>query len=262
VLRSVFGKTLWDQRRSLPVWSLAIAAVMTLYASFYPSSRASAAQSLASMPAAFRQAFALGQIATAPGYLQATVFNFIGPLLLLLFVATAGARAIAGDEEAGTLDLLLAHPVGRVEVVVQRFAALAVATGVVCAAVLLGLVAVARPAQIDIPAGDLAAMALHFALLGLCFGAVSLAIGAVTGRRAAALGGTAAIAVLSYFANTLAPQQRATEWLERLSAFSYYAGGQPLQHGVQIGGAAVLVVATIALVAVGTFAFVRRDVSA
>jgi beta-exotoxin I transport system permease protein len=36
------------------------------------------------------------------GYLEATVFNFIVPLLRVLFVAVAGARAIAGDEEAGT----------------------------------------------------------------------------------------------------------------------------------------------------------------
>jgi ABC-2 type transport system permease protein len=185
-------------------------------------------------------------------------FNFIVPLLLIVFVATVGARAIAGDEEAGTLDLVLAHPVSRSQVALQRFAALAAATAAVGGAVLLGMLAIAGPAELDIPAGDLAAMALHLVLLGLCFGAVALAIGAATGRRSAVLASTAVIAVMSYFANTLAPQQQATGWLQWLSPFAYYAGGQPLQHGIQLGGVAVLLAVSIALVTGGTLAFRAR----
>jgi ABC-2 type transport system permease protein len=67
--------------------------------------------------------------------------------------------------------------------------------------------------------------------------------------------------VLSYFANTLAPQQEAIAWLRNLSPFSHYAGGQPLQHGVQIGDAAVLLATSVVLVAAGTLSFSRRDVA-
>ena len=261
MLRNVFAKTLWDQRRSLIAWMVAAAAVTAVYASFYPSARESAAQSIATLPPAFRQAFGFGQIASPAGYLEATVFNFIVPLVLIVFVAAAGSRAIAGDEEAGILDLVLAHPVSRVGLVLHRVAALAVASAIVGAAVLLGLVAVAGPAELDIPTANLAAMALHLVLLSLCFGTLALAIGAATGRRPAALAGTAAAAVLGYFANTLAPQQQAIAWLQRLSPFSYYAGGQPLRHGLQVGDAAVLLAVSIALVAAGTLVFSRRDVA-
>jgi len=261
VLRSVLTKTLWDQRRSLLAWAVGIAAVAVMYSSFYPSTRERSAETVASLPPALRQALAFGQITSPAGYLEATVFNFIVPLLLVLFVAATGARAIAGDEEAGILDLLLAHPVGRGGFMLQRFAALAVATAAVSGVVLLGMLAVAGPAELDIPAGNLAAMALHLALLGLCFGTVALAIGAATGHRAAALAGTAVVAVLSYFANTLAPQQPATEWLQRLSPFAYYAGGRPLERGVQLGDAAVLLATSAALVVVGVLTFARRDVS-
>jgi ABC-2 type transport system permease protein len=261
VLRSVFTKTLWDQRRSLVAWTLGIAAIAAVYSSFYPSARQRSAETVNSLPPAFRQAFGFGQIASPAGYLEATVFNFIVPLLVILFVTAAGARAIAGDEEAGTLDLLLAHPVSRTRLVLQRFAAMAVATLVVGAAVLLGLLAIAGPAELDISAGNLFAMALHLSLLGLCLGTLALAIGAATGRRAAALAGTAVIAVLSYFANTLAPQQQATAWLQKLSPFAYYAGGQPLRHGIQVGDAATLLVASIVILSAGVLVFSRRDVT-
>ena len=63
MLRSVFTKTLWDQRRSLLAWALGIAAIAAIYSSFYPSARQRGAESVNSLPAAFRQAFGFSQIA-------------------------------------------------------------------------------------------------------------------------------------------------------------------------------------------------------
>ena len=39
MLRNIFSKTLWDQRRGIVIWSLAIAAVGVMYAAFYPLMR-------------------------------------------------------------------------------------------------------------------------------------------------------------------------------------------------------------------------------
>src|SRR5258708_23895304 len=39
--------------------------------------------------------------------------------LLAVFAVAAGTKAIAGDEEAGTLDLAMAHPVRRVRVLLR-----------------------------------------------------------------------------------------------------------------------------------------------
>ena len=47
------------------------------------------------------------------GYLGSELFSFMVPLLLLVAAIGAGARAIAGEEERGTLDLLLANPLSR-----------------------------------------------------------------------------------------------------------------------------------------------------
>jgi ABC-2 type transport system ATP-binding protein len=51
--------------------------------------------------------------ASAEGYLNSTFFTLIGSLLMVIFSLTIGARAVAGDEESGMLDVLLAHPVSR-----------------------------------------------------------------------------------------------------------------------------------------------------
>ena len=50
------------------------------------------------------------------------------PLLLLIAAIGAGARATAGEEERGTLDLLLANPISRRRLVLEKLAALAAET--------------------------------------------------------------------------------------------------------------------------------------
>ena len=60
------------------------------------------------------------------GYLGSELFSFMVPLLLLVAAIGAGARAIAGEEEAGTLELLLSCPVSRRRVVLEKLAALAI----------------------------------------------------------------------------------------------------------------------------------------
>lgn len=58
------------------------------------------------------------------------MFSILAPLMLV-FSAALGAQAIAGDEEAGTLELQLAPPVSRISLLLQRFAALAAAMVVI-----------------------------------------------------------------------------------------------------------------------------------
>ena len=74
-----------------------------------------------------RALFAGGEldIASPAGYLNSQVYALMAPLVLLIFAIGAGAGAVAGEEERGTLDLLLAHPLRRRDYVVQRFLALA-----------------------------------------------------------------------------------------------------------------------------------------
>ncbi|GAA2333902.1 hypothetical protein SVIO_065390 [Streptomyces violaceusniger] len=103
--------------------ALGTAAVAMMYASTYPSQK----NNTASLPEAMRDALHID--ATAAGYLQASVFGLILPLLAMIYGIATGSRAIAGEEESGQLDLLLAHPVTRTAVVLQRFGALVTGAG-------------------------------------------------------------------------------------------------------------------------------------
>jgi ABC-2 type transport system permease protein len=263
MLRSVFAKTLWDQRRSLLGWIVGITTVGVLYAAFYPMiNTPEMLEALEAYPQALLDALGFTAITSAAGYLGSTTFGLLGPALIIVFAAVTGGSAIAGEEEGGRLDLTLAHPVSRWSVVIQRFAAIVVGMLVVCAVLAIALVAITGPAQLgEVGAANLFAASFQLALLGSFFGALALGVGAATGRRSLVVVVVAVVAVVGYFGNNLAPTIEGLAWLADLSPFQYYQGGRPLVNGLQVADAAVLTFAALLLVALGGTFFDRRDVA-
>jgi ABC-2 type transport system permease protein len=263
MLRNVFTKTLWDARRSLLGWALAVSAVAAMYAAFWPSvNTPQMQQALRNYPQGVLEAFNYNDLTSPAGYLGSSVYGLLIPLLVAVFAIDWGTRAVAGDEEAGTLDLLLAHPVSRTRVALQRFAALIAALTLVGALLLLAMLAIAGPAQLQgITAAEFAAATAQLALFGGCLGALAFAVGAATGRKALALGASAGVAVLAYLANGVFPQLQGLEWTRDLSPWHWYLGGEPLKNGLQAGDSLLLLVVTLVLVAAGTWSFNHRDVA-
>ena len=263
MLRDVFTKTLWDARRSLLGWAVAISAVAATYAAFWPTLNTPEMQrAVQNYPEALREGLNYNDLTTPAGYLGSSVYGLLIPLLVTVFAIAWGTQAVAGDEEAGTLDLLLAHPVSRTRVALQRFAALAAALLLVGAVLLLAMLAIAGPAELEgITAAELAAATTQLALFGACLGALAFAVGAATGRKALALGIGAGVAVLTYLASGFFPQVEGLEWTRQVSPWHWYLGGEPLKNGLQTGDSLLLLAVTALLVAVGTWVFNRRDVA-
>jgi ABC-2 type transport system permease protein len=263
MLRSVFTKTIWDQRRGIFFWSLGLAAVGVGYAAFYPTmATPEMAEFMDAYPEEILLAMGITDLTSPEGYLGGTTFGLLGPVLILIFGAMIGSRAIAGEEEAGRLDALLAHPVTRWQVVVERAGAMVVALAIAGAVLLAGLAVLAEPLEFgEIGVGNLAAATAQLVLLGVFFASLALAVGAVTGSRGLALGMVAIVGVLGYFANNLGPMVEGLAWSQDVSPFHYYLGGDPLREGLQVVDSLVLIVSSAALVGIAVLGFERRDVA-
>jgi ABC-2 type transport system permease protein len=262
LLRNPFTKSLWDARRSLPGWTVAIAAVTLMYAAFWPSVNSPAmADALNAYPPGVLDALNAGDLTTPQGYLGGAVYGLLVPLLVAVFMIAAGARSIAGDEEAGTLDLVLAHPVSRRALALQRLAAALLGMATVAVVVFALMVALRGAFELDrVALIGFVAINLQLALFGALFGTLAFAVGAATGSRTLALGVSAAVAVLAYLANSVFPQVAALDWTPTVSPFHWYLGGDPLTNGPHWAGIAALAGTAVALAAVGTALFTRRDV--
>lgn len=265
VPRSVAGEDLYVRRRSILCWALGLAALAGVMAGFWPAvpDAAEMEQLLEGVPDAMLALFGLAgvdDLFSPAGYLDSQHFAFMAPLLFLIFLAGAATRTVAGEEDDGTLEMLLAQPVSRRQVVLHKAGALGAALLVVTVAQLLGLYVAALLVGLDIGLGPLVAIHLHLVGLTAVFGALALAIGAGTGRRGLALGGVAAVGVVGYVLDAFAPL---ADWLQPvrpLSPFYLYRGADPLAQGLYPRHLAVLAALTAVLVAVAVVTFERRDV--
>jgi ABC-2 type transport system permease protein len=265
MLRNVGLKTLYDQRRGLLAWAVSLALLVGMYISVWPSMGGSTYKDMFDqMPEAMKSLFAsnAADLGTATGFVQVELMSFMGPMLVLIYAINAGAAAIAGEEDRHTLDLLLANPVSRTRIVLDKLAAMT--AGVVLLSVVMGLALMAGGPLTDmhLPGGGVTAAMLHMGLLGLVFGALALAMGAMTGHAAASRAVPAVVAVLAYVVNGLAPLVSWLEPLRKFSPFYQYSGHDPLLNGISVAGVGVALGTIAVLAAVAVWGFSRRDVAA
>lgn len=249
------------RRRGLAGWSLALAAVSAVYVAFWSAMGGGAEVQavVENMPEGVAQALGYDRMGTPAGYLESSVFGLLAPALLLVFAIGAGARLLAGDEEDGTLELELAHPVARRRVAAERLGALAVGVIVLVAVTAAVVLALAAAVDMDVATSGVLAASTGMLLLVLGFGLVAFGVGAATGRRAAALGVAAGLAVLSYVADAVAPLVGWGGWLEALSPFSWYLGPDPLATGWHLGSLLGLAAISVVFAALALVTVDRRD---
>ncbi len=263
MIRSVYAKWLWDSRRSLLAWTLGILFVGCGYAAFWPTiDNPDIAELIANYPEAILEALNYTNITTPDGYLMATVYGLVVAVLMLVFAIASGTRIIAGEEEAGTLDVTLSHPVSRASVALQRVAAFVTAVVALVAVFWVAMLAVAGPASFDsVSPARFAAMHLHLGLFTVVFGCLSFAVGAATGRRALALAVGAVVGVIAYAASGIIPQVEGLEWVKDYSAFFWLTGSAPLTNGADPAHVGIMLGLSVLFVAIGTVGLQRRDLA-
>ncbi len=259
--RSIYLKTLREFR--VPIlgwglgWGLLIAAIF------------SAVPSLVSTPEARAALIALGpsfawfaepiKIDTPGGY--ATWKYGLTVLVIALWPILSESRFLRGEEERGSIDVLVSVPRSRVRVAIEKVAAMW--TALVLMAVIVGLVGLAGAAKTasDVTIASTLGYALNLALIAAFFGALSLLVSQFTQERRTAAGVTSALLLVFAVMDMVHRVAPSAAWISRLSPVYYYNLSKPLipGYGIDATGVVVLFVLTLALTASAVWLFARRD---
>lgn len=263
---AVTRRLLADRRRSLLWWSVAFVSFIEINLVFYPSVKGQDDfdRMMEQMPESLRVLAGVTEntsITSPVGYLQGQVFAMWFPLLLLIFGVGLGANAIAGAEQAGTLEFLLTQPVSRREVALGRIGALLILVTVMALIGSLSMVVTDPLVGLDagIAYGNLLAACVEGLLLALVFAALAFAVGAATGRKAEAIAVASATAATAFLLNGFGDLIDVLGTLRVVSPWHWYIGSDPLTNGFTVFSTIPPIVTTVVLFAVGLWAFDRRD---
>jgi ABC-2 type transport system permease protein len=200
-----------------------------------------------------------GDISTPEGYYTVENFGLMAPIIFLMVTVTVGSRALAGEESKRTMGLLLANPISRRRVVIEKMAAMLVLTSILGVLTFAGTVIGSLIGGLGMSIGNIASIALMATLLGLTFGALALAVSAATGQVKKAVFGSVGPALIFYLMNAFLPLSDSLAGYSKWSVFYYYSNSEPLINGLHLGHAALLAGLTVGLVVAAVRLFDRRD---
>ncbi|MFC7026425.1 ABC transporter permease [Halomicroarcula sp. GCM10025324] len=212
-----------------------------------------------SLPDAFQESFGGGSFGTIEGFLAAEFYQFVWVLLFGLYMAYTAGGTIAGNVENGRLDLLLATPISRSRVVVEKY--LSLLTPIVVLNLLMPLFVYGAVILIGESISFVDLLLVHAFSIPylLACTSIGLVLSVVLPRGdLAQRGGIAAIFLLFVFDSVTAGTD--FEALGAVSPTRYYDTTEILvEQTYDIGGAVILLLAAFLLLAVARALFLRAD---
>lgn len=260
MIRSVYGKTLYQKRFMLMGWFIGVTAVTVLTLSVYNSfSGGELGDSLQNLPPAIQKlAGDTASFKTVGGYISQQIFALRMPVLMTILSIAVLVGVSVGEEEKGLVETQLSLPISRIKLLFQKL--LAAWTVIIVASlgsllgVQIGLWLIGHSYSLL----DVVPHLVNCLLVAGGYGLLGFAIGSVTGKRGLAMGAASGLAFLGFLINSMASSVAIFKTADKFTLFHYYqtTGGYNWDHVGLLGGIAVV------LICVSLLAFDHRDVRA
>ncbi|MFQ5462589.1 MAG: hypothetical protein ACE5E5_08180 [Phycisphaerae bacterium] len=194
--------------------------------------------------------------------------GFAHPVLFAcnwVFLLSISTKTIAGEIDAGTIDLIATLPVSRLRMFASLSAVWILAGIPISLAPVLGawigtrVFAIPAPLQL----GNFLLLSVHLYTVYLCVGAVGMFVSAVVSRRGPAIGVLLGWLLASFLLNFLAQIWSAVEPIDFLFLLHYYRPLPVVRTGALIpGDLVVLLVVAAVFWTAGAIRFQGRDIPA
>lgn len=215
---------------------------------------------LEQLPPALIERMGLAEMGSLEGFIAIELYQFVWLLGLGAYFAYYAAGTIAGDEEEGRLDTLLAAPVSRRRLLIEKYLALLLPIVVVNVIVFVAVYAAAVFVNEPIAIADLGAVHVLSMPYFLACGAFGMLTSVASPRRLIAEGVGAGGIIGTFLLESLVTPTDVA-WIGAISPMRYY---DPLTiltaSEYDLGGAGILLTASIALIGVSSWLFGRSDI--
>jgi len=203
------------------------------------------------------------QLGSFEAYLASAIVQFI-PVMLGIYAIVNGSGTLAGEEELGTLELIIAMPLPRWQVVSAKATAMAVAALLML--VLAGISGVAMFGLLEIEtlvrSRDIFAAIMTCWPITIALMMISLFLSSfLPSRRSAAMVSTV-ILIVSYFGKTFTSLVDSLEPFRRVSLFHYFdASSKLFSEGTKGSDLFLLLGVAVVFFSLTVVCFQRRNIT-
>lgn len=261
--RDLFRKALRDERAAFIGWGIAVVAYGAFTISLYPSIQGveTFEDYLEQLPPAFKVFLGdITDISTLEGFLTIEYLAYL-PVLLSIYAIISGTRSLVGEEEAGTMDLVMSYPVTRAQVVAAKMLALLSSLFGICLLAGVTLAAMGPLVVDDAPVAGLFWAGLHAFPAAALVAVASITASAVVHRRKTAAVAVTVYVVASFVLNGFS---KLVDWLEGakyLTLFHYYELGEPIKLDLDPLFYLAMTLASLSLALGALYAFEHKDLA-
>jgi ABC-2 type transport system permease protein len=266
MLQAIWGKTLRDHRVPILGWGILLGFFLYVLFAVYGTQvkDAAARASLAQLAQTFRFFGDPIAVATPEGYVSWRFVDAFAPIILSIWTLLVGARMVRGEEERGSMDMLLATPCSRVRVLLEKLFALVIALLIISLLAGLGaIIGEATTPNLQLHAGRALLAGLNMGLAAFFFATVALFLSQILPSVGAAAGTTGVLLAASFVIDGTGRTIENGVWLQRFSPLYYYDINKPLipSAAAHYSAPVVLFAASLLLILASTVLFSLRDTS-
>lgn len=241
--RALFSTTLKLSQWAIVAWGVLLILYGLIILLLYPALQESAGPALEdylrSLPEGLLNAMGLtqevldnmlaGEGVSLGGFLGTEYLSW-WPVIAGIYAFMFGSGAVAREADRGTMELLLSHPISRVQVVTSKFLAFLAIAGLLVIATVAGIALGVLLVSESLDLARVFLVTVQGGMAVVSIAAYSLLISCITldPRKAMALAG--GIMAVQYIVSLLGPLLDSFAWVQKLSLFYYY---RPLEILIQ-----------------------------
>lgn len=253
-----------SRRNGIIGWSIGLSLLPAIYVAIYPQFQDDLAGMQDILDLEIYKAMGMN-FGTFEDWLASTIINLV-PIILAIYAVLDGTGTLAGEEDSGKLEIVVALPIPRWQIVTVK--AIAHAIGLFLILLIVDVVTtfvfvtIESDIQTTLTTWDVFWSLLYLWPIVLAFGMISLFLGAFApSRRVAALIATVVV-IVSYFGNNLSSQVSTLETLKPFFLYNYLDATATLWvDGPNPGDVLVLLGVSLVAFILAVLFFQRRNIT-
>ena len=255
-------KTILDLRSQILCWGLAIGTLLSLTVLMYPSISGVYDDIWKELPEGMIAFWGIGEIGmdTMEGFLNGEFLSY-APIALAVFAILSGTATIVGEENEGTLDLLLAQPISRLKLIVVKLTGLTLAYGIIVSILLSMFWITVFFIDVELKAGRIIAAFIMLWPFLTAIGFLSVLASLLLSNRLFAGTIMAIFLVSSFILESLSTLVSSLESFLPIYATTYYQGSNALGGEISWFYTTTLIVVLLTTFLCNIWLFMNRDIA-